>query len=118
MRASRTCFPVSPPSDIYSRYFVGVSTDASLANAKANSLSEAIDKATQALLPGEPYSSIAGPNTLVKDAAVVQDTSFTYDSGSSKYMYYTLLRVSREIGRVPQKPLTFQQKGWHPADLT
>jgi hypothetical protein len=80
------------PSDSSSAYFLGRSSQASLSNAKTDSFNDAVKKASSALTPGEPYTG----NSFVRDAAVVQDTFFTFEKKSSTYIYYTLLRIGRE----------------------
>lgn len=106
------------PSDSRSFYYVGTSRDGSLATAKANSLNDAVSKASQALFPGEPYTSDTSINTSAKDAGVVQDTFFNYEVKSGVYTYFTLFRISRSISSFRPTLTRYQNKGWHPLDLT
>jgi hypothetical protein len=105
------------PTDSRSFYFLGVSRDASLALAQTNSFNDAVSKASQALIPGEPYSSEKSVNISVKDAGAVQDTFFNYDGKSGAYTYYTLFRISQAIWSFRPALAKYQQKGWHPTDL-
>jgi len=106
------------PSDDLSFYFLGTASDASLSGAKTNSVNDAINKASSALMPGEPYSAKPSLSTPIKDAASIQDTFFSYDKDSATYTYYTLLRLSREIQDVRPTTTVYQQKNWRPVDLT
>ncbi|MBZ5696648.1 MAG: hypothetical protein LAN36_14975 [Acidobacteriia bacterium] len=106
------------PSDDRSFYFLGTASDASLSGAKTNSLNDAINKASSALMPGEPYSAERSGITSIKDAASIQDTFFSYDKNSATYSYYTLLRLSREIQDIRPTMTVYQQKHWGPVDLT
>ena len=106
------------PSDKRSFYFLGKGRDASLTTAKTNSLQDAIRTASSALTPGEPYSAERSVSTPIKDAAVVQDTFFTYDKPSASYTYYTLLRISREIQNFRPTLTVYHQGHWRPVDLT
>jgi hypothetical protein len=106
------------PSDDRSFYFLGTASDVSLSSAKANSLNDAINKASSALMPGEPYSAGQSASAPIKDAASVQDTYFSYDKKAATYNYFTLLRLSREIQEVLPTLTVYKQKGWRPVDLT
>jgi hypothetical protein len=105
------------PSDSRSFYFLGVSSDPSLATAQANSFNDAVSRASQALIPGEPYSSDKSVITSVKDVGVVQDTFLNYDVKSGAYTYYTLFRVSQAIWSFRPALTLYQRKGWRPIDL-
>lgn len=103
------------PSDSHNFFFLGKSSQPSLSNAKIDSLNDALGKASSALnLGGEPYTATVA--SLVKDSAVVQDTFFIFDNKSSAYVYYTLLRISRDNTRPPLS--VYRQNGWRPIDLT
>ena len=106
------------PSDDHSFYFLGTGSDASLSTAKANSRNDAINRASSALMPGEPYNAGQSTNAPVKDAASVQDTYFSYDKKAGLYNYYTLVRLSREIQDIRPALAVYQQKHWRPVDLT
>jgi hypothetical protein len=103
------------PSDNRNLYFVGKNTDTSLSKAKANSYADGANRIAQAFGGGEPYTSTPARESLIQNASVVQDTFFTFDSGTSSYTYFTLLRVSRDL---LSTPLEFKQKDWYPIDLT
>lgn len=106
------------PSDDRSFYFLGTASDASLSNARTNSLNDAINKASSALMPGEPYSAGRSPSAPIKDAASVQDTYFSFDKKSATYSYYSLLRLARDIQDIHPTLTVYQQKHWRPVDLT
>jgi len=97
------------PSDSRNLYFRGKSSQSSLSRAKSDSFNEAIKQASAALTPSEIYTD----TTLVRDAAVAQDTFFTFDKNSSMYVYYTLLRISR--GSLQPSP--YVRKHWRPVAL-
>ena len=112
-----------PPSDNASLYFRGVGYDASLSEAKAKSANDAYSNALQALKGEAPQASDADILSLIKAAAIVQDSAFLV--GNNGYTYYTLLRLAKEIEQVGLKTLpaaavsltTFKNKNWRPSDL-
>jgi len=106
----------SLPSDGRNLYFVGIGSDASLAKAKDNSLTDAKAQLDQACEFGPPYVSTDARRTLIGNSATVQDTYFT-SSGNSQFTFYTLLRISRDIQRMLPAPAEYDQNGWHPLDL-
>lgn len=99
------------PSDGRDIYFRGQSSQASLSKAKADSLDDAIKRASAALTPSEVYID----STFVRDMATVQDTFFVFDKQSSNYTYYTLLRISSATAH----PATsaYRKKDWRPIAL-
>ena len=87
----------SPPSDNTSLYFVGQAADASLATARQNSLDDAYRNAVAPLKRLAPTAADADLLRIMKASAVLQNSTFTYDRATGRYICYTLLRVSREI---------------------
>jgi len=106
------------PSDDRSFFYLGKASDASLSTAQADSLKGAMSQITSALNPGDPYSADLNVSTPIKDAAVVQDTYFSYDKQSGAYTYYTLLRLNKQIQNLRLASVRYQQKQWRPVDLT
>ncbi len=110
------------PSDNSSLYFRGVGNDASLSEAKTKSVNDAYNKALQYLKGEAPQASDADVLSLIKTAAIVQDSAFA--AGNNGYTYYTLLRLAKEIENIGLKTLpatvsltTFKDKKWRPSDL-
>jgi len=105
------------PTDSRFLYFVGKSTDKSLAIASSNSSTEAVSQALGALGTGEPYVVNAEQEKQIRQALTVKETFSTYDTNSSAITYYTLMSIDRSYQ--PTWPTrTYTQKGWHPIDLT
>jgi hypothetical protein len=109
---------VNRPSDSRNLYFVGKSTDTFLAKAKDNSYIDAENQISTAFGLEEPYIPTPAQKTLVQNASTVKDTFFAYNSGSSTYTYFTLVRISRDLQRSQASPLELKQKDWYPVDLT
>jgi hypothetical protein len=112
-----------PPADDYSLFFVGRAVDASLADAKTKSLDDAYSRAIQRLKTRVPNASEADLLALIKPSAIVQDYAFTYDNNARGFVYYTLLRLAKEIETIGVKslstasvqPTTFKRRNWRPA---
>jgi hypothetical protein len=112
----------TPPSDNSSLYFRGTGNDPLLSEAKAKSANDAYNKALQSLKGEAPQASDADILSLIKSAAIVQDSAFV--ASGNDYTYYTLLRLSKEIETIGLKTLptasitTFKEKNWQPSDLS
>jgi hypothetical protein len=110
------------PSDKSSLYFLGIGNDPLLSEAKNKSANDAYNKALQRLKGEAPQTSDADILTLIKSAAIVQDSAFV--TGANGYTYYTLLRLAKEIEDIGLRTLpaasitTFKDKKWLPSDLS
>ena len=99
------------PSDSRNIFFLGKSSQNSLARAKSDSFDDAMKQASAALAPSELYTD----SRFVREAAIVQDTFFAFDKNSSNYVYYTLVRLGR--GSLHPAMSVYQQKHWRPIAL-
>jgi hypothetical protein len=115
-----------PPSDDYSLYFVGKAVDTSLSDAKTKSLDDAYGRAMQRLKARAPNASDTDLLALIKPSAIVQDSAFAYDNNAKGFVYYTLLRLAKEIETIGVKslsaapnvqPTIFKHKNWRPGDI-
>ena len=110
------------PSDNSTLYFLGIGNDPLLSEAKTKSANDAYNKALQRLKGQAPQASDADFLSLIKSAAIVQDSAFV--AGANGYTYYTLLRLAKEIENIGLKSLpaasitTFNEKKWLPSDLS
>lgn len=91
------------PSDKDNYYFVGVSDNRSYESAKQASKENALEEATSFFVSlfGKSPQQIQVDNEslsgyLVKSAQV-RETHFEYDTRSTTYRYYTLVRVNKQI---------------------
>jgi len=93
-----------------------------LSEAKNKSANDAYNNALQYLKGEAPQASDADILSLIKSAAIVQDSAFVGDGNA--YTYYTLLRLAKEIEVIGLKTLpaasitTFKDKNWRPSDLS
>jgi hypothetical protein len=107
------------PSSSSSLYYVGKGTDASLENAQKSSLSNALDQALTDASKQIPDSTTEKLQSLINGSYAVRDTSLQYNPQTRAYTYYTLISVSNLIFSLGRPtPVTYQQSGWLPVDLT
>ncbi len=109
------------PVDAENFYFIGIADNQSYESAKHASKENALDEAVAYFMSlfakGGQESQVDNEslsNYLVKSAQV-QDTHFVYDSHSTSYRYYTLLRISKRIATADLRLFSIGKKESVPA---
>lgn len=86
-------------SDEYNFYFVGRGEDKSVSEAQRKSFDDAVEKALHQIA-ATVQTDVGALRKFISASASIESTRFTYDKTKGTYVYYTRLRLSKDVQNV------------------